>query len=151
MCGITASNSCVQQTLVSQVLPGFFPYKLHPPFLPCLWCSPVHAHNLCVIITRVSSRFPEGLFRGSLEAFWINVSPPAGGLEGLLGKRSGLGIKTKQPQCQQRAKSRSGGRWLLGRDFSENYGEKRKVLPKLCFEAFWPAVVWESLHLHCEQ
>lgn len=28
---------------------------------------------------------------------------------------SDLKLKTEQPQCQQRAKSRTGGRWLLGR------------------------------------
>lgn len=88
----------------------------------------------------------------SLEVSWIDFSTTAGGLEGMLGKMSGLRLKTKQPQasqCQQRAKSRNGGRWLLEGFlvglFSENGGEKRKMLLKLCFEAFWPGVVWKSL------
>lgn len=85
----------------------------------------------------------------SLEVSWINFSATAGGLEGMLGKMSGLRLKTKQPQASQRAQSKNGGRWLLEGFlvglFSENGGEKRKTLLKLCFEAFWPGMVWKSL------
>lgn len=77
----------------------------------------------------------------SLEVSWINCSTTAGGLGGVLGKMSGLRLKPAQAsQCQQRAKSRSGGRWLLEGllvgHFSENDGEKKKMLLKLCSEAF---------------